>query len=120
MGISFLMAKINYHPCIRDRLICWDEEDFVVSHHKNRVRSFLSCFIVALRHTAKILAKGSLPNFPLWQGCASIFYNLLLFHLLLGESLAWANAPSLHLSHSPLAADYLECRLEVSYSIPCR
>jgi hypothetical protein len=63
MWIGFLRAKTNHHPCIHDSSIHWDQGDVVVSHYKYRVCPFLSRLIVFLRHTTKILAKGSLPNF---------------------------------------------------------
>jgi hypothetical protein len=46
-----------------DCMISWDKEDFSMSHDKNRVGTLLSCFIVALRHTAKIFAESDLSYF---------------------------------------------------------
>jgi len=63
MRIEFLWAKFDNDPRVRDRSICWYEEGFSLSHHKNRVSTFLPCFIVALRHTAEIFSESGLPYF---------------------------------------------------------
>jgi hypothetical protein len=61
MGVCFLLTKINNHARISDNLSFADAGDFVVSHHKNGVCSFLPCFLIALCHAAKILSKRRLP-----------------------------------------------------------
>jgi hypothetical protein len=63
MRIEFLRAKIDYDSCICYRSVRWDESDFIMSHHKNGVCTFLSRFVVALRHTSEILTELSLPYF---------------------------------------------------------
>jgi hypothetical protein len=79
MRIKFLWVKIDDDPRVCDHLICWDEEDFSVSHHKNRVSTFLPRFIVALCHTAKIFFRKRFAIFLLWQGHLLTFCNSLLF-----------------------------------------
>jgi hypothetical protein len=62
MWIGYLWGKIDDNMSIHDGLILRNLLDFVVSHDENGIRSLLPCFIVALRHTTKILPKCSLPQ----------------------------------------------------------
>ena len=60
MWVCFLWTKIDNDPCVRDRAISRDEEDFSMSHHKNCIGTLLPCFIVALGHASEIFTKGGL------------------------------------------------------------
>ena len=41
MWVCFLWTKVEDNPRVCDRLICGDEEDFSVSHHKYCIGTFL-------------------------------------------------------------------------------
>jgi hypothetical protein len=59
--VHFLWTEIDNDTSIRDSLIFGGTFDFIVSHDKNRVSVFLSCFIVALSHATKVFTKRGLP-----------------------------------------------------------
>ena len=60
--ICFLGAKVDNDASICHSLTHGDKSDLLVSHDKNRIGTFLSCFIVALHHACEILTEHCLPN----------------------------------------------------------
>ena len=62
--ILFLGSKIDHNLCVsEDHLARICLFSFGVRHDKNGVSPFLTCFVIALRHTPKIFTKRRLPYF---------------------------------------------------------
>ena len=74
MWVCFLWTKCEDNPRICDRLICGDEEDFSVSHHKYCIDTFLPRFIVLFAMLLKSFPKFAI--FPSSRDCSSTFVFL--------------------------------------------
>ena len=62
--ILFLGLKIDHNLCVSEgHLVHTSLFNFGMRHDKNGVSPFLTCFVIALRHTPKIFTKRHLPYF---------------------------------------------------------
>ena len=56
---------VIYNPLgICDDAVLWDVRYVLQGHDKYCISPFLSCFIIALTHAAKVFPKCCHPNFP--------------------------------------------------------
>ncbi len=63
IGICFLGAMINDHPCVRKNSVFGDVGDVGGEHDKHRMCSLLALLAVTLTHSSKVFAKHHHPNF---------------------------------------------------------
>ncbi len=63
IGICFLGAMINNHPCIRNNSVFGDVGDVGGEHDEHCICSLLARFVVTLTHSTKVFAKRCHPNF---------------------------------------------------------
>ncbi len=63
IGICFLGAMIDNHPCIRNKSVFGDVGDVGGEHDEHRICSLWAHLVVTLIHSSKVFAKRRHPNF---------------------------------------------------------
>ncbi len=63
IGIYFLGAMINNHPCVRNNSVFGDVGDVGGERDKHHICSLLARLVVTLTHSSKVFSKCHHPNF---------------------------------------------------------